>query len=267
MRRARALFAVTLGRGLASAAASAMGVMVLMLITFGMWKGLSGALTEMYFLLPDELRLALEAHGAQWTTLMGYLGLVYQHPVPFTLLGMSAIGSAARAIAGEVEVGTADLLFTRPLGRGTVLAAHVAGALARLVVIAGALPTGVALGATLTHQWELVDFGPCVAAAAVLGALFACVFGYALLFSALARTVTTVYATAAGLTVTLYLTSFLAEVKPEWEPLKRVTPFGYYRVQGLLSGERPAWPDVAVLLAATAASVAAAWVVLRRRDL
>ena len=144
---------------------------------------------------------------------------------------------------------------------------HVAGAALRLLVIVAGFPLGIAVGATLTDQWHLVDFARCLGATAGLYALFFFVFGYALVVSAAARTVGTVYGVAAGLTVVFFLMNLVGDLDESWEPIRRFTPFGLFRASELMSGTRAPWLDPAVLLVLAGAAVGLAWWLLRRRDL
>jgi ABC-2 type transport system permease protein len=265
--RARALLLTAAARGFVFAFAGAAGIIVLVVAGFVFWKTFASSLDQMLASLPEEFRSLFGGMEQQFTSLMGYLGILYQHPIPFALLAIGAIGSAARAIAAEVESGTADLLFARPVARGEVLAYHVGGALLRIAVLAAAFPAGVALGATVTAQWDLVVFSRCAGAALNAFALFACVFGYALVVSALARTAGTVYAWAGGATVVFYLFSYIAMVKESWGALNEITPFGLFRPGELMNGARAPWGDSAALLALAFLCIGAAWVILRRRDL
>lgn len=267
MKRIGAALGVTMARGGLLAPASCAAVALLAVLNCELWKNLNQSLTRMLALVPESLRPLMGGRQADLTTLMGYLGVLFQHPIPLALLAVAAIGSAGRAIAGEVENGTADLLFARPLSRTTVLGAHVLAAVLRLLVIVAGFPLGVAAGATLTGQWQLVDIGRCVGASAVLLALFLCVFGYALIFSALSRTVAVVYGASAALTVSFFLLNLFGEVKPTWHTFKYFTPFALLRSSALLSGTAAPEPAFAQLAGLAAAGVVVSWYLLRRRDL
>jgi ABC-type transport system involved in multi-copper enzyme maturation permease subunit len=265
--RLRALFLITVGRGLIFALGAGVGVVALVLISFAFWKGMADAMMKMLEQIPPEMKAFMGGREAQLTSLTGYLGALFQHPIPMALLSFSAIGSAGRAIAGEVESGTSDLLYARPISRGAVLAAHVAGAVARIAVIVAFYPLGIAISATVTGQWDQIAFDRCIATSVVLFALFVCVFGYALVASALARTAGAVYGASGTLTVVFFLLSLLGDVKEAWEPVKRFTPFGYFRTAALLNGGREPWSDALLLVGAGFVCIGAAWVILRRRDL
>ena len=76
--------------------------------------------------LVDEYPEALKAFigfggGIDYATGAGYLGIeLFSFMVPLLLL-VAAIGAGARAIAGEEERGTMDLLLSNPIGRSRVV--------------------------------------------------------------------------------------------------------------------------------------------------
>jgi ABC-2 type transport system permease protein len=265
-RRLTGLLGLTVRRG-GKLAPAACAITALVLLDFAVWKSFYAAITRALAALPDAMRPLVGGRHAELSTLMGFLAVAFQHPLPLALLSVAAIGSAARAIAGEVETGTADLLFARPVSRTAVLAAQVAGAALRLLVIVAGFPLGIVLGATLTDQWHLIDFARCLGAAAGLYALFLFVFGYALVVSAAARSASTVHGIAAGLTVVFFLMNLVGDLAESWEPIRRITPFGLFRASALMSGTRAPWLDLAVLLVLAGAAIGVAWWLLRRRDL
>jgi len=267
VKRVGSVLGLTLARGGLLAPGSCVAVALLAVLNCELWKNLNQSLTRMLALVPESMRPLMGGRQADLTTLMGYLGILFQHPIPLSLLAVAAIGSAGRAIADEVENGTADLLFARPLSRTAVLGAHVAAAAIRLLAIVAGLPLGIAAGATLTGQWQLVDLGRCAGASAVLLALFLCVFGYSLIFSALSRTVTVVYGASAALTVSFFLLNLFGEVKPAWHAFKYFTPFALLRPSALLSGAAVPGPPLAQLAGLAAAGIVVSWYLLRRRDL
>jgi len=87
--------------------------------------------------LPEAIRNIVGAES--YTTSVGYLEGEFLNTLGPLLVLIFAIGAGARAIAGEEESGTLDLLLSTPVRRGQVLASK-----ALAIAIAAAVLTGVA---------------------------------------------------------------------------------------------------------------------------
>jgi ABC-2 type transport system permease protein len=81
---------------------------------------------------------------------VGWLGTGYAHPIPLVLMLTWSIVVPANAIAKEIEDGTAELLFARPIARSQVLAARVSHFLVGLIGLMVASAFGTLLGLQLS---------------------------------------------------------------------------------------------------------------------
>jgi hypothetical protein len=195
-----------------------------------------------------------------------YLAFGFNHPLFLVLTLAVAVSTGAGSVAGDVEAGRAELLYTRPVSRLRVLAARIAlWAPAQLVVVAGALG-GALAGARVAPDlraaqaervtWVALQYLPVTAV--VAGAAFAA--------SARARTRSGAVGATVGMVAGAYLVNFASLV---WSPLdaaRWATPFGYYEPLVVADGG-PVWWKAAVLLGAAAVLFAAAARSLVRRDL
>ena len=221
----------------------------------------AGALQKYLENLPDALKNLL---GGDYTTPAGYL-----RAETFSILGpilflVFAIGAGARAIAGEEEGRTLDLLLSTPIRRRQVLLdkwislALTAFGLALVLGLAIAL-----IGPVFGLKIGVVD----VASACLMLFLLAAMFGTIALA---VGCVTGRRGLAIGVTGTVatitYVLNVLAPAVDALGPLRPLSPFRWYlEPDPLTHGVSGA--GVVVLVSVTAVAFAVAWVAFERRDL
>jgi ABC-2 type transport system permease protein len=192
----------------------------------------------------------------------GYLdGELFSLMVPLLLL-LYSIAAGARAIAGEEEAGTLDLLLSHPLSR-TRLVLEKAGAMALQV---GVLSLAVFVAVTATAKLVSMEIGVGrIAAACVAVYLLALGHGaVALLVGAGSGKRALAIAVAAALAVAGYVLDGLSRIVDVLEPWRVLSPFdwtGDPLRKGLELG------GTAVLVALAVAAVALAPLPFNRRDL
>jgi ABC-2 type transport system permease protein len=180
----------------------------------------------------------------------GYLGSeLFSFMVPLLLL-VAAIGAGTRAIAGEEEQGTLDLLLANPISRRRVALEKLAALIAEIVglgiVLFAALEVGsraVALDISASH----------LAAATTAAVLLAISFGaIALLLGVATGRRGRASGVAAALAVASYVVNGLAPLVGALQPLQKVSPFYHYAAgnplrQGLAVGHAGVLLGVAVI--------------------
>lgn len=214
-------------------------------------------------------RLLEAFSGSRNTNLLsphGWMSFGFNHPifVVTTLTVAIAIGSGA--IAGEIETGRAELLFTRPVPRTRFLFAQVrVWAIAQTVVLAGAL-LGAVLGSLTSDRLRSAGLAELVLP--LLQYIPLAAFYAAVAFAASAWTRTRGHAAgvAIGLAVFGYLLSVISGLIPSLDWLRWLSPFGYYQPGTAIDDGIRVWPALA-LLAAAAALFAATVARFNRRDL
>ena len=125
----RSVLAKTVRDGRRSLAWWSLGLLGVVLLTVGFWPSVrdSPELARFAQNAPDVLK-AFTGGELDFATAVGYLeARLFALVVPVLFL-VYAIGAGARAIAGEEEAGTLDLLLSLPLAR-TRLVLEKAGAL------------------------------------------------------------------------------------------------------------------------------------------
>lgn len=194
----------------------------------------------------------------------GYLGSeLFALMVPLLLL-VAAIGAGGRALAGEEESGTLELLLTNPVSRRRVVAEKLAAFALEIVGL------GVVLWAALLVGCRAVDLkvsGAHLAAATISAVLLAVAYGaIALLVGAAFGHRARAVGLTAALAVAAYVVNGLAPLVDALEPLRKLSPFYHYAASdplrhGLGVGH------VGVLLAIAVVAAVLAPIAFDRRDL
>jgi ABC-2 type transport system permease protein len=211
--------------------------------------------------LPPALRQALGF--GQIASPAGYLeATVFNFIVPVLLIVFAA-AAGARAVAGDEEAGTLDLLLAHPVDRvGIVLHRFAALAVGCLAVGAAVLLGLLAVAGPAELDVPAADFAAMALHLALLGLCFGAV---ALAIGAATGRRAAALAGTATAAVLAYFANTLAPQHHATAWLQKASPFAYYAGgQPLEHGVQLA--DVAVLLTVSIALVAAGAVVFSRRD-
>ncbi len=198
--------------------------------------------------------------------------LSWSHPFIFFLISMWAIGRGSAAIAAEIERGTMDLLLSRPIGRGTYLAAQVVVAIAGLVVLPGGLLAGAAFAIRFNTLREPPTVAVLMLPALNLAALGLPIYGYTLFASAFDHVRWRPNSIGAGLTAAGFV-AYVVSIVPvlddwKWRPwFERVSIFKAYNPVELVTTGETLARNAAILGGIGAGCIAAAFVVFAIRDL
>jgi putative exporter of polyketide antibiotics len=194
-----------------------------------------------------------------------YLGFGFVHPLFLVLTLTVAISIGTASVAGDIESGRAEMLYTRPLRRTAVLFARLRlWAVAQaLVVAAGAI--GALVGMRVAPDLRSIGAFAVGRVVVQYAPLLCFVGALSFLASAASHTRGQALGIAVGVVALGYLVNFLSLL---WHPLAFahwLTPFGYYTPS--LAIDHIDWGDVLVLSAAAALLFAIACRLLVRRDL
>jgi beta-exotoxin I transport system permease protein len=211
--------------------------------------------------LPDTLK---NLFGGDFTTPAGYLRSETFSALGPILFLIFAIGAGARAIAGEEEGRTLDLLLAAPIRRGQVLL----GKWLSMALFGLGLATvlGVAIviiGPAFSLHIGVVD----LAAACLMLYLLAVSFGtIALAVGCATGRRGLAFGITGGVATLTYIFDVLAPAVQALHPLQPFSPFRWYLEPDPLVAGLSA-TNVLVLLAITAVAYLAAWWSFERRDL
>jgi ABC-2 type transport system permease protein len=213
---------------------------------------------------PEALKAFIAFGGSvDYTSAAGYLGSeLFSFMVPLLLL-VAAIGAGARAIAGEEEQGTLDLLLANPISRGRLVLEKLAALVLEVAFLGAVLWIALAIGTRVTTmEIALANLAAATLDAALLALLFgvlALLIGSAVGRRGLAVAVSTAAAVAA------YLVNALAGIVGALEPVQGLSPFYHYVAGDPLRHGLAV--DHTAVLALAAGALAAAPLAFGRRDL
>ncbi|MDO8666353.1 MAG: hypothetical protein Q7J79_07045, partial [Gemmatimonadales bacterium] len=95
---------------------------------------------------PPALQRILGEEMIANVTPAGVLGIGYVHPFLLVLMSVWVVRGSAGALAGEMGLGTMDLIASRPVARSAQVGAAVIGILGGISLIAAAAWAGTAIG-------------------------------------------------------------------------------------------------------------------------
>jgi ABC-type transport system involved in multi-copper enzyme maturation permease subunit len=222
------------------------------------------AIRQLVDALPPALRAL--AGSADITTPTGYAGSAYLHPVALAVQAAVAISMAA-APAREAEDGTAELVLSRPLPPHRWLAAHAMAMATGLAFVCAGGYLGGLVAALTVDDLAPVDPGPLALALLAGFACFLAVGGVTLLVASLVRTGGRAVGWATGFLLVSYAVDYLSQVWSIAEPLGPFSIFHHLDPPAVLGAGSLGGGDMLALFGLAAVTVAAALVLVERRDL
>jgi ABC-2 type transport system permease protein len=196
----------------------------------------------------------------------GWLGFGYVHPFTLILTVAWIVSVAAAAIAREVEDGTIEFLASRPVDRRIVVGARYAAWLAGMLALFAATYLGTAAGIVLFDALSGFSLAKALYFPVSLMPAALLLGGLAFLISSAVSSRSRVFAVVIGFTVASYFLNFAANL---WDPLAPFAPLSLFHyvtpAEWALHGID--WPSAAVMTAIGVALLAAAMVVVDRRDI
>ena len=204
--------------------------------------------------------------GGDVSSLGGYIGLGFIHPITLLLMGIFAVGFPLAAIAGERQRGTLEVLLARPISRHSLFATlFVAGALVLAVLMAMEL-IGAYVGAIASGVGNELHAGNLVLlwfnGWLLFLAIMAITFGLSVSFDRLgpALSITLVFV------VVSYFLDVIGSLWPAAAWIQTYSVFDLVRAKHVV--ELGLIPEhVLALIIIVAAGVGYAWFVFPRRDL
>lgn len=242
------------------------GLALVCLVTLGSWPAVRGSAADLDRVLAD-LPPALTAFAGQGIASFSAAGLIGSRlfgTVGLALVVGFAVSRGARALAGEAQQGTLELLAAQPVSRTTLAIGKVVAAALALAVLVGAeLLVLVVTGPLMSLGFATSDILAAGAGLYVLAALFGAV---AFFCSACTLRRPSSVACGAGLAAGLFLLTGLGALVDPLEPLARLSPFTHYDGSSVLANGVPLLPLLVEAVAAIAL-VAAGVLVFDRSDL
>jgi ABC-2 type transport system permease protein len=214
---------------------------------------------------PEALKAFLAFGGeVDYVSAPGYLGSeLFAFMVPLLLL-VAAVGAGARALAGEEEQGTLDLLLSSPISRTRLVLEKVAALAVEMaglgLVLWVSLVVGAQAASMAVSSWHLL-------AATLSAALLAFAYGaIALVAGAATGKRGLAIGVTAAAAVAAYLVHALAPLVEALEPAQKASPFYHYAASDPLRHGLDV-AHVGVLVAIASVAIVAAPMLFQRRDL
>jgi ABC-2 type transport system permease protein len=176
---------------------------------------------------PEALKVFIAFGGdLDYVSGAGYLGSeLFSFMVPLLLL-VAAIGAGARAIAGEEERGTLDLLLANPISRRRLVLDKLAALAIEVAILALVLWLSLLVGVEIVGMNVSASH---LASATASAALLAFAFGaIALLVGAATGRRAVAIGVTAACAVAAYLVNSLAVLVDFLEPIRKASPFYHY---------------------------------------
>jgi ABC-2 type transport system permease protein len=222
-------------------------------------------LTKLVKQYPDALKSLLSfGGGVDYTSGAGYLGSeLFSFMIPLLFL-VAAIGAGARAIAGEEEKGTLDLLLANPVSRRRVVLEKLGALVLELLALGVVLWVGLVIGShAATMKVSAAHLGAGATAAVLLGVTFGTI---SLLIGAASGKRGLAAGLSAALAVAAYVVISLAPLVSGLEPLQRLSPVYHYAASDPLRNGLEA-RHVAVLAGIALVAAVLAVATFDRRDI
>lgn len=225
----------------------------------------NGSLTKLVQSYPGALKAFIGFGGVvDYSSGIGYLGIeLFSLTLPLALI-VAAVGAGARAIAGEEEQATLDLLLANPVSRRRLVLEKAVALVVLLVLLS--LVVFSALAVSTAAAGMKVTLAHLAAASAATGLL-------ALLYGAIAIAVgaasgrrVLAIAVAAAAAAAAYLANALGSLVSALAPLRQASPFYQYSVVDPLR-HGLTFAHTTPLAVAAALLIAVAVVAFSRRDL
>lgn len=226
-------------------------VLLLEVLLVGLTEQLSEQLRQFWQQIPVAQRLVRMLVGAELGDSVGttgFLSIGYAHPILFACVWTLILASTSRAVAGEIDRGTADLLLTLPVSRRGVYVSSSVVFLLAGVPLCAAVPTGMWIGTQIIYFADPPDLGRLSLMAISLMALYVCVTGASMLASSVFSRRGPAIAVVLGWLLVSFLLNFLGQLWSIFGRLGFIGALRYYRPLPVIrDGELP-WGDLGALV-------------------
>ncbi|MEK6770003.1 MAG: ABC transporter permease subunit [Gemmatimonadota bacterium] len=214
---------------------------------------------------PPALQRMLGEEMIANVTPAGVLGFGYVHPFLLVLMSVWVIRVSAGALAGEIGIGTMDLIASRPVARAAQVGAAAIGILGGISLIAAAAWAGTAIGVA-GRPLEGVEASAYLPIAGACWLLFAAFGSVGLAISAMRHDAGSAIAWTSGIIALSFVLDYLARAWDKMAPFRFLSLFRYYEPSRILR-DGLGGTDAVVLASVAAAGLLVAFTVFQRRDL
>lgn len=226
---------------------------------------IQSALDQVLMFAPPAMRAMIE-QSLLGGSAAGVLAFGWNHPITHALLAAAAIVVGSRAVGGEVEAGTIEMVLAQPISRMRYFASYVLFGVVAITLIAGVGILGTMVG---QRVFGLQTFGPWRLLELLAGVVLLqlAILGVTLLLSAFGREAGRIAALAVWLALVSYFLNVMASLWSKTAFLRPYSLHSYYDPRNILvSGTLPA-ARFGVLLGVAVLTTLLAFARFRARDL
>jgi len=215
--------------------------------------------------LPANVRTAMDLIFGGLSP-KGLIGFGWDHPIAHTAGTVVAVVLGARAVAGEIEDGTLELVLSQPISRVTYMLANVAFAIMAIATVCAAGVFGSSIGQRVFEQ-QTATLGELARVAINLGLVLLALYAITLLASSLTRE----GGRALGIGALIAIVSFMLRVVALlWRDIAFLEPYSvhsYYAPRTTLEVGRIPAGSLMVLLPLILLTLLLAFHRFERRDI
>lgn len=243
------------------------GLLQAMLLTIVTTTELFSFVREFIQQLPAEIQQLLGEEFIAQFSVKGAAAFGYNHPLVIVFLAIVAIMLPAKHIAGEIENGTLELIFSMPVKRHSItLSLWLVSVIAVFFVIAGGW-SGTFISTLIFSEASALSLSKIFLIGLNLAALMLCINAYTFLISAYSREGSAATLRAAGITLFFYFLNYIAKIWTAIEFLNPLSVFYYYEPQQVMMGEAHLGRNLIFLGLATMLLMILAGRRINRRDI
>lgn len=197
-------------------------------------------------LAPQIQQLIGEEFMAQFS-LKGAVAFGYNHPLVLIFLGIIAVILPSGRIAGEIENGTLELLFSLPVKRLVIsLSLWLFSGMALLIVVSGCC-LGTLSGMLFYPETRIVPVFAVTKLGLNLWLLMLLINAYSFLISSFAREGGKAALYSAIITLLFYFLNYAAKIWTDIDFMQPFNIFYYYQPQKIMMGTAAFWKNITVL--------------------
>lgn len=213
---------------------------------------------------PEDLKALFLGTELDMSTPTGFFNAELFNMFLPVLFLIYAIGQGTKALAGEEEEGTLDLVLATPVSRGRYLAEGTLAMVVSVLLLGLVTWLGFILGVMIydidISIWAL---GEAILSTVLLGLVFGCL---ALAAGASSGRKGMAGGLAAGLAAASFLLNGMSQVVDYLEPFQKVSVFYHHvNIDPLRNGLT--WQNTGLLAAVSVVLIGLAWLGFRKRDL
>ena len=243
------------------------GIFQLLMITLVVETDMLNIAKIFFSKFPPQFQQFLGEEFLAQFSVNGAVAFGYNHPIVLIFLTVIAIMLPARHVAGEIEGGTLELLFSLPIKRlKFAFSLWFISIVLLFVLIAGGW-LGTIIGLRIYPQISELPFSIIFRIGLNLWFLMLTINAYTFLFAAFSREAGKVTQRAAGLTLFFYFLSYTVKLWDKVSFLKPITIFTYYQPQALTMNQDLWLKNIGVLAVLVIVFMVIAFRRIDRRDI